>query len=89
MDGVSVDERDKVGFLDEEFIADALRRKLLRANQPPHGVGPNAQPRGHLSSGEVQPVSLGPHGEFASLSAAQVGLLGVDEDTPAVERNPL
>jgi hypothetical protein len=62
MDGVSVDERSQVGFLDEEFFADAWRRQLLRADQPPHGVRPDAQKCGHLASGEVQPFSLGLHG---------------------------
>jgi hypothetical protein len=28
---VSVDKRGQVGFIDEEFFGDTLRRKLLRA----------------------------------------------------------
>jgi len=59
---MSGDERGQVGFLDEEVFGDALRTKLLRADQPPHGAGPDAEPCGHLASGEVQPVGLGFHG---------------------------
>ena len=65
-DGISGDERGQVGFIDEEFFGDTLRDKLLRADQPPHGMRPDAEPCGHLTGGEVQPVSLGFHGVFAS-----------------------
>ena len=65
-DGISGDERSQVGLLDEEFFGDTLRNKLLRADQPPHGMRPDAEPCGHLASGEVLPVSLGLHGVFAS-----------------------
>jgi len=61
-DGISDDERGQVGLLDEEFFGDTLRNELLGADQPPHGMRPDAEPCGHLPSGEVQPVSLGLHG---------------------------
>ena len=33
---MSVDKCGQVGFLDEEFLGDTLRRELLRADEPPH-----------------------------------------------------
>lgn len=41
-DGMSLDERGEVRVLDKEFPIDALRSKFLRADQPPHGAGPDA-----------------------------------------------
>lgn len=64
-DGISGDERGQVGFLDEEFFGNTLRRKLLCADQPPHGTGPDAEPCSHLASGEVLPLSLGLHGVYS------------------------
>jgi hypothetical protein len=75
---VSVDKRNQVGFLDEEFLGDMLRRQLLRADQPSHRTRPNAQLCGHLASGEIQRFSLGPHHAFAYflLSGSRSVLMG-------------
>lgn len=71
-DGVSVDKHGQVGSPDEKFFADALRRKLLRADQPPNGARADAQSRGYLTGSEVHPVSLGRHNVCSSPSTAEV-----------------
>jgi hypothetical protein len=75
---VSVDKRNQVGFLDEEFLGDMLRRQLPRADQPPHRTRPNTQLRGHLAGGEIERFSLGPHNVFAYflLSGSRSVLMG-------------
>jgi hypothetical protein len=75
---VCVNKRNQVGFLDEEFLGDMLRRQLLRTDQPPHRTRPNAQLRGHLASSEIQRFSLRPHYAFAYflLSGSRPVLMG-------------
>jgi hypothetical protein len=75
---MGVDERDQVGFIDEEFLGDTLRRQLLRADQPPHSTRPNAQLCGHLAGREIQRFSLRPHHAFAYflLSGSRPVLMG-------------